>query len=250
VPLAYNFLTFLPEPIRKTSTFYNFLGRLINLTPLGTWFDYIFPILILLPVCATLFNLYGKIKNTLGFGILSDEEDEEQNPSGFGTGGWREGRDLIARDLQGDRSTVLGLTTPYSSSPRASLDHPRASRATPTRWVPRNTLSTRDSGSTLVESGATRSSGPARLDAEGEEESFFTLFGRRVKNTLDTIDTPKWMRNESSKGFQRPKWMGGDSDNADRDGADRSNGNGTRANNNILGIFGGGSNSNDGRIVL
>jgi hypothetical protein len=86
VPLAYNFLTFLPRDIHQNSTFYNFLGRAINLTPLGTWFDYLFPICILLPVCATLFNLYGKIKNVLGFGILEDDEGEEENTSGFGTG--------------------------------------------------------------------------------------------------------------------------------------------------------------------
>jgi hypothetical protein len=33
---------------------------------------------------ATLLNLYGKIKNSLGFGIIEDE-DVEENPSGFGT---------------------------------------------------------------------------------------------------------------------------------------------------------------------
>ena len=42
-----------PESIARKTTFYQFLGQLINLTPLGQWFDYLFPVVILLPVCAT-----------------------------------------------------------------------------------------------------------------------------------------------------------------------------------------------------
>ncbi|KIX06296.1 uncharacterized protein Z518_04271 [Rhinocladiella mackenziei CBS 650.93] len=252
VPLAYNFLTFLPEHIHQTSTFYSFLGRLINLTPLGTWFDYLFPMFIFIPVCATLFNLYGKIKNILGFGIL--EEDEEDNPSGFGTGGWREGRDLIARDLEGNRSSTLGLT----DSPRPSLDAGRASRAASTRWVPpaeraagTHTRSTRGAL-------ASRSSRPGTrppLDPESEEENFLTLFGRRVKNTIDTIQTPKWMQpsrtdsgSSSRGGFKRPKWMGGgDTDDASLSNS-QGNNSGDGSNSDILGRFGG--RSNDGRIMI
>ncbi|KKY20989.1 putative lmbr1 domain protein [Phaeomoniella chlamydospora] len=100
VPLSYNFLTFLPKTVHQNTVFYHFLGRLINLTPLGTGFDYVFPILVLIPACATLFNLYGRIKGIFGLGILEDEDDED-NPSGFGTGGWREGRTLIDREIQG-----------------------------------------------------------------------------------------------------------------------------------------------------
>ena len=191
VPLAYNFLTFLPKAVHRKTVFYNFLGQLINLTPLGTWFDYLFPMFILVPVCATLFNLYGKIKNVLGFGII--EEDEDENPTGFGTGGWREGRDLIARDLSGDR-TAVGLR----DSPRVSLDQQRTA---PTRWVP---------PSERPQSSRSRPSrAPLPLDPEPNEENFFTLFGKRVKNTIDTIDTPKWMQPKPG-GVKRPKWMRGD----------------------------------------
>ena len=174
VPLAYNFLTFLPPRVHEKTVFYNFLGQLINLTPLGTWFDYLFPMFILLPVCATLFNLYGRIKGWFGFGMMEDEET-----AGFG--GWREGRDLIARDLGGQGSS-LGLT----DSARPSLDRP-------TRWVP--------------PSSARPTSRPL-LEPEPDDENFFTLFGKRVKNTIDTIDTPKWM--QGNKGLKRPKWMGSD----------------------------------------
>ncbi|KIW15201.1 hypothetical protein PV08_05246 [Exophiala spinifera] len=245
VPLAYNFLTFLPRDIQQSSTFYQFLGRFINLTPLGTWFDYLFPIFILIPVCATLFNMYGRIKSAFGFDITEDE-DEELNPSGFGTGGWREGRDLIARDIQGNRSSTLGL----SDSPRHSLDGPRRPRDAPTRWVP---PAQRPAGPGTANRSAART-----LDPEPEEENFFTLFGRRVKNTIDTIDTPKWMQPTRSTsglgggggGFKRPKWLGGSSDSAASNSApgQAPESNSANNSNNILGRFG--SRGGDGRIMI
>ncbi|EXJ57664.1 uncharacterized protein A1O5_12454 [Cladophialophora psammophila CBS 110553] len=252
VPIAYNFLTFLPKDIHRNSTFYDFLGRLINLTPLGTWFDYLFPMFILLPVIMTLFNLYGKIKNVLGFGILEIDEAEDENPSGFGTGGWREGRDLIARDLQGNRPTAtLGIT----DSPRTSLDRPRAA---PTRWVPPADRAGAGSNTT-ASSNTTRNPTSGRLrdrptlEPEPDEENFFTLFGRRVKNTIDTIETPKWMqaspsRGGSGGGFKRPKWLGG-SGSGEGDGNDNNGGgSGTGSGSNILGLFGG--RTQDGRIMI
>jgi hypothetical protein len=220
VPLSYNFLTFLPQHIHQNTTFYHFLGRLINLTPLGTGFDYFFPIFILLPVCATLFNLYGRIKNVLGFGLMEDDHDEE-NPSGFGTGGWREGRDLIARDLAGASAgpSSLGLT----SSPRQSLDHNRTTRTEPRLWVPpaERTSSQQTPPSHTL---STRSQRPD-VDPEPEEENIFTLFGRRIKNTVDTIDTPKWMQSSpSGTGFKRPKWIGGSAGNESSNGLQSGSG--------------------------
>jgi hypothetical protein len=214
VPLSYNFLTFLPQHIHQNTTFYHFLGRLINLTPLGSGFDYFFPIFILLPVCATLFNLYGKIKNVLGFGIMEDEYDEE-NPSGFGTGGWREGRDLIARDLAG--AGGLGIT----DSPRQSLEQNRPTRTEPRLWVP---PAERTSPQAASASRTLPSRAPgAELGHEPVEESFFTLFGRRIRNTVETIDTPKWMRPPPS-GIKRPKWMGGSAGTGRGDGSQSGSG--------------------------
>jgi hypothetical protein len=244
VPLAYNFLTFLPKDIHKNTTFYNFLGKLINLTPLGTWFDYLFPIFILIPVTMTLFNLYGKIKNVLGFGFLEiDDEGDAENPSGFGTGGWREGRDLIARDLEGHRPTAsLGVT----DSPRASLDQNRP-RVGPTRWVPPAERGQSVAVRTEVPSTGRYRDRPA-LDPEPEEENFFTLFGRRIKNTVDNIDTPKWMKGNGGGGggFKTPKWLGG----SDSDGAPSPSNAGSSGgrSNNVLGLFGG--RADDGRIVI
>ena len=170
---------------------------------------------ILLPGCATLLNLYGKIKNVLGFGII--EEDDEESPA---FGGWREGRDLIARDLSGQGSTTLGLR----NSPRPSLDR---SRAGPTRWVPPANPSSR---------AAALRSQPA-LEPESDEENFFTLFGRRMKNTIDAIDTPKWMQpKKTGGGLKKPKWMGGQAD-----GGGGSSGQGSV----VLG-----SRTQDGRITI
>ncbi len=258
VPLAYNFLTFLPHDIRKNSTFYHFLDRFINLTPLGTWFDYLFPIFVLLPVCATLFNLYGRIKRVFGFGVMEDEDDED-NPSGFGTGGWREGRELIAQDLQGNRSSgILGL----GHSPRPSLDAVRGAAA-PTRWVPPSAGRAATGGTTTAGArtsntrpSTSRSSGglrPPPLDPEPDEENFFALFGKRVKNTIDTIDTPRWMqpssRSNPAQGFKRPKWLGGSGTaDASSTGGQGSRTDAARSPNNVLGLFGG--RNGDGRILL
>lgn len=199
VPLSFNFITMMPQHIYQETAFYKFLGRLIDLTPLGEGFSAFFPILVLLPVCATLFNLYSKIKNVVGFGVF-DAEDEE-NRSGFGTGGWREGRALIDRELQSDGShvglgssnqrLVTGLSTPPS---QASLDTaPRApwtaaSRANPPRVS------------------------PALIAPEDEDDSdryFFQDFTERVRNTFDTTERPNWMR-DIGESFKKPRWMSND----------------------------------------
>ncbi|KAL6713275.1 hypothetical protein ACLMJK_008740 [Lecanora helva] len=213
VPLAYNFLTFFPPQVHRESTFYHFLGKLINLTPLGKGFDYFFPMLILVPVLAALFNLYGRAKNVFGFGIL--EDDEEGNPTGFGTGGWREGRELIQRELHG--SSNLGLTgrVDGSSSPlpagtqspvRADQHqgHPQLNQSTrPT--VPRQSTYAQRQAQRLAEATAA---------AEEEDENFFQGFAHRVKNTIDSVERPEWM-NDLGK---RPKWMGGVEGNAENSG--------------------------------
>ena len=240
VPLSYNFLTFLPQHIRENTTFYHFLGRLINLTPLGTGFDYFFPIFVLIPVCAALFNLYGKVRSWFGFDIW-ENEDEENNPSGFGTGGWREGRDLIARDLQGPGSSSIGLT----DSPRPSADLSRNGRPSPTVWVPPAEWETTTSGAAASRAPPSSRSSQPLLDPEPEEESFFTLFGRRVKNTINGIDTPKWMQNSSGP-LKKPKWMGGGQASTSGEG-DSSNR--PPAGRRIGSLFGG-RGANDGQITI
>lgn len=200
IPLSYNFLTFLDPDIHQRTTFYNFLGRLVNLTPLGEGFDYFFPILVLVPVFATLFNLYGRIKNIFGFGLVEDE-DVEDGPGGFGTGGWREGRDLIDRELNGP--VALGLSSRYQGSlnQQDSSSRGRASpRSGPSSW------GRPQDGYTppRQERSAANSSRSQPPEEEGDN-GVFQSFAHRVKNTIDTTD---WLPGDTSN-FKRPNWMSG-----------------------------------------
>jgi hypothetical protein len=202
VPIAYNFLTFLPKDFRRTTTFYEFLGRLINLTHLGKGFDYIFPIFILLPICATLFNLYGRVKNICGFGLAEDDDvhDVENNPAGYGMGGWREGRDLIERELNGFGSLAVssrgGRSTWASDrSDDESLGSSRLRVAT-------------SEGSRSPRPTQRPITAPTVVDGEEEEEeNFFQSFAHRVRNTFETTNKPQWLQGEP---FRLPRWMSGD----------------------------------------
>ena len=199
VPIAYNFLTFLPKEFRRTTTFYEFLGKLINLTPLGKGFDFIFPIFILLPICATLFNLYGRIKNIFGCGLAEDDDihDVENNPAGYGMGGWREGRDLIERELNGFGS--LAVSSRGSRSTWASDRDDEGSPGSSRLRVP-VAESSQPAQRTVV--------APTIVEGEDEEdENFFQSFAHRVKNTFDTTSTPRWFQGEP---FRLPRWMSGD----------------------------------------
>ncbi|CAI7624303.1 unnamed protein product [Penicillium viridicatum] len=207
VPIAYNFLTFLPKEFRRTTTFYEFLGKLINLTPLGKGFDFIFPIFILLPICATLFNLYGRIKNIFGCGLAEDDDihDVENNPAGYGMGGWREGRDLIERELNGFGS--LAVSSRGSRSTWASDRDDEGSPGSSRLRVP-VAESSQPAQRTVV--------APTIVEGEDEEdENFFQSFAHRVKNTFDTTSTPRWFQGEP---FRLPRWMSGD-DNTTEEGS-------------------------------
>ncbi|KAL3471576.1 LMBR1-like membrane protein-domain-containing protein [Aspergillus californicus] len=203
VPIAYNFVTFLPESARTSTTFYRFLGQWINLTPLGKGFDYFFPVLILVPIMATQFNLYGRVKNICGFGLLEEEDDDlENNPSGYGIGGWREGRELIERELNGLGSLGLSARNSNGRSPRQSTN------------VDANTQAFSSSRTPLVEANRpSRSTRGAVTTAsavegeDGEEDSFFQSFAHRVKNTIETTSRPQWLQGDP---FQLPRWMSSD----------------------------------------
>ena len=235
VPIAYNFLTFLPENTRQHTTFYLFLGRLIDLTPLGKGFDYFFPVLVLLPVCATLFNFYGRVKNICGLGLAEEEtEDLENNPSGYGVGGWREGRELIDRELNGLGSLALSSranrSSPYQPSRTEGFSRAFSSSSTTSR---------------AGASEGARSSRPARgpitgttstaLDEEDDEENFFQAFAHRVKNTWETTSTPQWLQGEP---FRLPRWMSSD-ENGPNNSAGSGGGGGGGASDGVTRWFGG-----------
>ncbi|KAL8867096.1 MAG: hypothetical protein Q9174_005882, partial [Haloplaca sp. 1 TL-2023] len=167
VPLAYNFLTFLPPGVHRETTFYGFLGQLINLTPLGKGFDFFFPIFILVPVCATLFNLYGRAKSVFRFDII---DDDDEGGGAFG-GGWREGRDLIQRDLDGNAR--LGLSSQRNDGPppaRYQDSVPSSNTTNPSSSVPGSTDRTSAPPSRLA---------AATAAAEEQDENFFQGFAHR-----------------------------------------------------------------------
>lgn len=211
VPLSYNFITFLPGETRQNMTFYKFLGRLIDLTPLGKGFDYFFPVFILLPVCATLFNLYGRVKSICSFGLLEEEDDPENNPSGYGTGGWREGRDLIERELNGLGSLGLSRSGGNGRQAGGAARGGSASRPAPTMWVPPA------EGSRAPRSARTAAVSPRVSDPaiEEEEENFFQSLAHRVRNTFETANIPQWLQGDQ---LPRPRWMAGDDGGSGGDG--------------------------------
>jgi len=217
VPLSYNFLTFLPRGVRRNTTFYQFLGQYIDLTPLGKGFDYFFPIVILLPACATLFNLYGRIQRVFGFGMIEDDEDEsgDGDPGGFGVGGWREGRELIERELNGIGSLGLASRINDPEGARAgsrsniSSLSPSSRRGAPTIRVP----PAERPSATAAGSRVTLPSQPAApvyaAEEEEEGENMFQTFAHRVRNTFETTNKPQWLQSDLPR-FQRPRWMNPD----------------------------------------
>lgn len=224
VPLSFNFITLIDPTISEGTTFYRFLGSLIDLTPVVGNFSAWFPIVVLIPVFATLFNLYGKVKNVIGFGVLEDDNDE------LGTGTWREGRTLIERELQADGSQLniasSSLLSSAEPSPRHSADLNRPPRLT--------------NNNRAV--AARRAA--ARMPAEDEDTSdrfFLQDIGQRVRNTFDTAETPAWLR-EIGEGIKKPKWMGGDSNGQGQS----SSGDGG----NFFGRLFGGNSSGGGNIRL
>ncbi|KAI0868064.1 LMBR1-like membrane protein-domain-containing protein [Hypoxylon argillaceum] len=237
VPLSYNFITFMSPKIYMKTVFYNLLGQYIDLTPLGDWFDNLFPILVLIPVLATLFGLYGKVKRFFGFGVGIVDDEEDESSAGYGTGSWREGRVLIERELNGTSisrrldeaasRTASGRTQPILTLPSNRVEGARTPFATSPS---QRDLPTRNT--------ATRGQPSAAAPSEPEDDNFFASIGHRFKNTMDTIDTPKWIQ-DIGDGFKKPKWMGGDNNEASGSGS------GAAGDSDLRRWFGG-----DGRIRL
>ncbi|RPA88174.1 hypothetical protein BJ508DRAFT_410048 [Ascobolus immersus RN42] len=203
VPLSFNFLMFLPRPVAHGSTFYAFLGSSINLTPLGEGFSKFFPILILLPIAATLFNFYGKVKTYLGFDTLDESEDEEEL---FTSGGWREGRTLIEQELGGGSYGVLGTPAGRGLGGERSPVGARIERGRGER----RGLTVRDEEDE---------------EEEGEREDGALLgFMKRVKNTVDVnLPRPGWFEGFGAE--RRGSGSGGRGREGQRGG--------------VLGLFGG-----------
>ncbi|KAE9991759.1 hypothetical protein EG327_011036 [Venturia inaequalis] len=204
VPLSYNFVTMMPRSISEATMFHKFLGKLVELTPLGKGFSGFYPILVLLPVLASTFGLYAKIKSATGFGDVIDDEE--------GLGGWREGKALIEREVRGQPG-IVGLVHRVEGGSRdGSFDIPRESR---TDTTAASSAATRNA-TRPVRTERQRATQPEEAEEEG---NFVTEFAHRVANTFSAADKPAWL----SEGFKKPAWMGGQEDHSSG-GAESSDG--------------------------
>ena len=233
VPLSYNFLTMTDKNVWKDTMFYKFLGKLIVLTPLGQGFSAFFPIFILVPVFATAFGLYGKVKNICGFGDLLEDEEEDGQGADAGSGSWREGRALIEREIQAASGNVLGL------SQRSTVSPPNERYTdTPT---PSSTMAAAAAAAAAGDSSTSRPRPERRRPIiENDDEDtggFFENFASRVKNTFETNDFT----------FKRPQWLGGD-DELEPGRRGRAQDRGEERSSGIMSLFGG--RPEEGRVRL
>ena len=246
IPLSYNFMTFLSKSIYEKTVFFDFLGRLITFTDLGKWFDYLLPTFILIPVLATSFGLYGRVRRFFGFGDSADAEDFDEDGHllrNYGTGSWREGRDLVERELDGtsirqrrlgaagrsgptmhvpgdgsshyadDPEDVLGSpsTTPFAVSPSNSGILPPAPGRSRTLGSSGPSSSRQYQRPNANPRSNQRRTADEDVDDADDDDNIFSQISHRMKNTIDTIDTPKWFQ-DIGQGFKKPKWMAGGND--------------------------------------
>lgn len=121
VPLSYNFLTLIAS---HAPVFDQFLGKSINLTPLGMYFNDWLPRLIVVPMALTWFHFYDKMRDYLGFGLgVDDDEDGDESVSGSAA---VEGRELVSRALTDSRfrwayEGVADFSYDQAVAPRSSI---------------------------------------------------------------------------------------------------------------------------------
>lgn len=108
VPLSFNYITLISS---RESVFEEFLGKFINLTPLGKYFNDWLPRFVLVPMIFTLFHVYDRVRDFLGFGFSFDDDEDE----GEERGSVVEGRELVKRALT-DASYKFSLRHPNISA--------------------------------------------------------------------------------------------------------------------------------------
>lgn len=195
VPLSYNYLTLVSS---KESVFEEFLGKSINLTLLGKYYNDMLPRLVIIPVLLTLFHFYDRIKNLLGFGMAFDDEQDEDGTSGSVI----EGRALVERALTDPRShyAISNIIPPSDSSgPRCSFDRfEDRSRSLPRE--PRASESPQPRQSQQEHRVLGRNQPTERAnEALNNVKFFFGSLGRQVQERFEELT----QRNSDS---QLPRW--------------------------------------------
>ncbi|KAI5305475.1 hypothetical protein KEM56_004311 [Ascosphaera pollenicola] len=237
VPMAYNFVTLLPEEVRRKTVFYGFLGRWVDFTSLGKGVDRGFPVFILVPVLLGVFDVYGKLGRKLGLTSTDDYDDDVENerPGEAGISTWLEGRQLIEQEINGPGALGLTLSSPDanaairgSSIGSTTLGFSSASASTPQSFIssapnflpfsassntrPRSSAGldrnpntgSSSSGAPLlsrvsdsIADTAGTSTDGAADSGEPEDENAFMAFAHRVKNTVETVNWP-WQQDAAN----------------------------------------------------
>ncbi|ANB11113.1 hypothetical protein AWJ20_3911 [Sugiyamaella lignohabitans] len=220
VPLSYNYLTLIGS---RESVFEEFLGKSINLTPLGKAFNDWLPRLILLPIIFTLFHVYDKVKDYFSFELGFDDDDE----IGALNSSVIEGKELVNRALSDpnfrfaiDGAAPDSLSGANRGSPalnsrssnefggiRASRDISRSS------LLPTHNLSSSPSSRTFGGATSPRPwsspqvnefEEPTRLtESMNNVRSFFGNISQRVQSGISNIrqgdSVPRWARLSQSE---------------------------------------------------
>lgn len=197
VPLSFNYITLISS---RESVFEEFLGKSINLTPLGKYFNDWLPRFVLIPMIFTLFHVYDRVKDFLGFGLSFDDDDEEEEERGSVV----EGRELVRRALT-DSNYRYALRHPNVSSVQSSRQtSPRNSDALLRPASPPRPLQL---GGGHVTHGPDFESSEPELAGnsngfESKLKGFFSNLGGKIQTGISDL-TRK--RGEASSGML-PRW--------------------------------------------
>lgn len=213
VPLSFNYITLISS---RESVFEEFLGKFINLTPLGKYFNDWLPRFVLVPMIFTLFHVYDHIKDFLGFGFSFDEEDEETGERGSVV----EGRELVKRSLTDAsyrysiRHPSIGQST-YSGSNTPQLpDDPFLNNNSSSRQEQQplertlNRAYHDDSTDSLLNAIDSNEDNNNTTQHNFTKPGFFSNFGSKVQSTFKNLRSqnrgnilPVW-NNSPSTGYQ------------------------------------------------
>lgn len=152
VPLSFNFITLITS---RDSVFQEFLGKFINLTPLGKYFNDWLPRFILVPMLMTTFHVYDRVRDFFGFGLSFDSDQEDFD---------EEGRPLKGSVVEGRQLVRRALT---DNSYRYAIRHPNiAASSTPGR-----SAYSRDNNSTSqLLGGNSGSNGDSRSSSDRNDD--------------------------------------------------------------------------------
>lgn len=197
VPLSFNYITLITS---RDSVFQEFLGKFINLTPLGKYFNDWLPRFVLIPMMFTLFHLYDKIQDFFGFGVSFDEDDEETGERGSVV----EGRELVKRSLTDSsyryairHPNITNITASGTNTPQLSDDSFSNSHGRP-ELEDNNNFNT--SSEDLLVSNPNKGLDNVKGFFSGIGQQLQSTFqGLRSNNNLQLPSAPRWSQGSTDR---------------------------------------------------